>query len=620
MFRNRVLAAIDLAGRHRLDRPVASSFLSELDQMLAAGALHLRDGRAREAEAAFTQATRIMPAAAAAWRGLGNSLHALGRADEAGAAHLRALRESASDPDLAKAAQAIGANRLGDAYPWLRDRLQAEPNDLAALRMMADVAMRMGRPIDAARLLIHAIELAPDFTIARQLLMDALVQAPSDEALAELDQRLAGKPDHLGYLNLKANLLDRAGRYNDAIAIYRRMLDVRPDAATWITLGNVLQTIGRSAESVDCYRRSIALAPRGGEAWWSLANAKTFGFSAEDVARLRDLVGLPDLPAVDRLHAEFALGKALEDAGDHTEAFGHYAAGNRLRRGMVRYNRAQMDDQLRRATRLYTRDFFAGRAGMGDLAPDPVFIVGLPRSGSTLVEQILASHSQVEGTMELNDLVRTVRRLDLPGGRYPDVLAGVPTAQLAALGREYLQATRIQRKTGRPFFIDKLPANFMHIGLIRTILPNAKIIDVRRHPLSCGWSCFKQHFARGHDFSYDLSDIGHYYRTYVAFMGLWDMVLPGHVHRIFYEDLVADTENEVRRMLDHLRLPFEPACLAFHETERAVRTPSAQQVRQPIFTGGLDQWRKFDPWLGPLKDALGDVLDAYPAVPNTLRA
>lgn len=587
--------------------------------MLAAGASYLRDGRAGEAEAAFAQATRIMPGAPAAWRGLGNSLHALGRTDEAGAAYLRALRESASDPELAKAAQTIGANRLGDAYPWLRDRLQAEPNDLAALRMMADVAMRMGRPIDAARLLIHAIELAPDFTIARQLLMDALVQAPSDEALAELDQRLAGKPDHLGYLNLKANLLDRTGQYDDAIAIYRRMLDVRPDAVTWITLGNVLQTIGRSAESVDCYRCSIALAPRGGEAWWGLANAKTFAFSAEDVAQLRDLVGLPDLPAVDRLQAEFALGKALEDAGDQAGAFEHYAAGNRLRRGMVRYNQAQMDDQLRRATRLYTADFFAGRAGNGDPSPDPIFIVGLPRSGSTLVEQILASHSQIEGTMELNDLVRTVRRLDLPGGRYPDVLAGLPATQLAALGREYLQATRIQRKAGRPFFIDKLPVNFMHVGLIRTILPHAKIIDIRRHPLSCGWSCFKQHFARGHDFSYDLGDIGTHYRTYVGFMALWDAVLPGQMYRIFYEDLVADTEGEVRRLLDYLGLPFEPACLAFHETERAVRTPSAQQVRQPIFTGGLDQWRKFDPWLEPLKDALGDALDAYPAVPNTLR-
>ena len=592
---------------------------SEFDQVLAAGATHLREGRAREAEAAFAHASRIRPDAAAAWRGLGNSLHALGRASEGGAAHLRALQASANDPELAKAAQAIGANRLSDAYPWLRDRLQAEPNDIAALRMMADVAMRMGRPIDAARMLIRAIELAPDFTIARQLLLDALLQAPSEEALVELDQRLATKPDHLGYLNLKANLLDRAGRYEEAILLYRRMLAVRADAVTWITLGNVLQTIGRSDESVDCYRRSIALAPQNGEAWWSLANAKTFAFSAEDVAQLRELVALPELPAAERMQAEFALGKALEDAGDDADAFAHYATGNKLRHGMVRYNQAQMDDQLRRATRLYTADFFAERTVAGDPAPDPIFIVGLPRSGSTLVEQILASHSQVEGTMELNDLLRTVRKLDLPGGRYPEVLGAVPVGQLAALGQEYLQATRIQRKTDRLFFIDKLPVSFMHIGLIRGILPNARIIDVRRHPLSCGWSCFKQHFARGHDFSYDLGDIGSYYRTYIGFMALWDAVLPSHVHRIFYEDLVADTEGEVRRLLAFLGLPFEPGCLSFHQTERAVRTPSAQQVRQPIFTGGLEQWRKFDPWLVPLKHALGDVLDTYPAVPGTLR-
>ena len=588
-------------------------------KLIAAGAAALRDGRPEEARKAYQRATEIAPNDAAGWRGLGNSLHALGLAAEGGAAHMRALQESAKDPELAKAAQAAGANRLSEAYPLLRDRLQAEPDNIAALRIMADVAIRMGRPLDAVRMLIRVIELAPDFAPARDLLRDALYQAPIDSALAELDQQLTAQPEHLGLLNLKAGLFDRAGAYEAAIALYRRMLEIRPDdALTGVTLGNVLQTVGRSRESIDAYRHSITQQPRNGEAWWSLANAKTFRFPPEDLVAMHGLLASFDLAPTDRLQIEFALGKALEDARDYPASFMHYAEGNRLRRQTVRYNQAQVDDQLARASRLYTLEFFSERYGGGAPAPDPIFIVGLPRSGSTLVEQILASHSGIEGTMELDDLLRTVRRLDMPGGRYPEILTNVAPPQLAALGQNYLQTTRVQRKTSRPFFVDKLPVNFMHVGLIRTILPNAKIVDVRRHPLSCGWSCFKQHFARGHDFSYDLGDIGRYYRAYVGFMALWDERLPGHVHRLNYEALVADTETEVLSLLHYLGLEFEPACLDFHKTERAVRTPSAEQVRQPIFTAGLDQWRHFEPWLDPLKQALGDVLEAYPEVPASL--
>jgi tetratricopeptide (TPR) repeat protein len=610
--------AIDTAPRLRLVCLVSEGN-PELTRLMEAGAAALRAGKPAEARTAYQRATEIAPNIAATWRGLGNSLHALRQAGEGGAAYLRALQESARDPDLAKAAQAAGANRLADAYPLLRDRLQAEPDDIAALRIMADVAMRMGRPLDSVRMLIRVIELAPDFAVARDLLRDALFQTPLDSALTELDERLSRQPDHLGFLNLKAGLLDRAGHYEGAIALYRRMLELRPeDALTNVTLGNVLQTVGRSQESVAAYRESIVRDPKRGEAWWSLANAKTFRFPPEYLLQMQALLALPDLPPADRLQIEFALGKALEDQADYPASFMHYAEGNRLRHATLRYNQPQIDDQLRRATRLYTPGFFAERADAGDVAPDPIFVVGLPRSGSTLVEQILASHSRIEGTMELNDLLRTVRRLDLPGGRYPEILANVPSPQLANLGGDYLQATRIQRKTGCPFFIDKLPVNFMHIGLIHTILPNAKIIDVRRHPLSCGWSCFKQLFARGHDFSYALGDIGTYYRTYIGFMALWDDRLPGHVHHIFYEDLVTDTEAEVRRLLGYLGLEFEQACLDFHQTERAVRTPSAEQVRQPIFVNGLDQWRHFDPWLDPLKQALGDVLDTYPEPPPSL--
>ncbi len=592
----------------------------ELAQLIEAGSAALRAGQPAEARISFQRATEIAPGRDAAWRGLGKSLRALGQGEESAAAFLRALQASANDPDLARAAQATAANRLADAYPVLRDRLQADPDDIAALRIMADVAMRMARPLDAARMLMRAIGLAPDFTAAHDLLRDAFYQTPLDAALAELDLHLAQSPDHLGYLGLKAGLLDRAGDYDGAIASYRRMLELRPDdAPIRVVLGNVLRTIGQSEESIEAYRTSLRHDPRNGEAWWSLANTKTFRFPAEDRMTMQALLGQPDLPPADRLRIEFALGKALEDQADHAASFMHYAEGNRLRRATVRYTQAHVDDQLRRAGRLYTPEFLAERAGAGDPAPDPIFVVGLPRAGSTLVAQILASHSQIEGTMELNDLLRIVRRLDLPGGRYPEALVQMTPPQRAALGQEYLRETRIQRKRGRPHFIDKLPVNFMHIGLIATILPQARIIDVRRHPLACGWSCFKQLFARGHDFSYDLGDIGSYYRAYLGFMALWDDRLPGHVHHLRYEDLVADTEAEVRRLLAYLGLGFEPACLDFHLTERAVRTPSAEQVRQPIFTAGLDQWRHFEAWLDPLKRALGDALDAWPEIPPSLQ-
>jgi hypothetical protein len=323
----------------------------------------------------------------------------------------------------------------------------------------------------------------------------------------------------------------------------------------------------------------------------------------------------------DRLHFHFAAGKALEDAGRYAESFEHYAAGNAIRRGQVRYDPEENADHVRRSRAALTPDFFAARAGSGSPAPDPIFIVGLPRSGSTLIEQILASHSQVEGTQELPDLAILARRLSGKKLRsqeslYPEVLAELGMNDFHALGEEFLTMTRVQRKSAAPLFIDKMPNNFAHVGLIHLILPNAKIIDARRHPLGCGFSCFKQHFARGQHFTYDLAELGRYYRDYVALMVHMDEVLPGRVHRVFYESMVEDTEAEVRRLLAYCHLPFEEACLRFYENERAVRTASSEQVRTPIYREGLDQWQHYEPWLGPLKNALGPVLETYPAVPR----
>jgi hypothetical protein len=336
---------------------------------------------------------------------------------------------------------------------------------------------------------------------------------------------------------------------------------------------------------------------------------------------MRAQLGRDDLSADDRLQLEFALGKALEDAGEYQSSFAHYARGNALRVEQVPYDAGITSARFLHARTLYTREFFQARAGSGCAAADPIFIVGLPRSGSTLIEQILASHSQVEGTMELPEITSLTRALRQrqDGGESPsyhDELARLGPDELRALGDSYLERTRIQRKTGAPYFIDKMPNNFAHIGLIQLCLPNAKIIDARRHPMACCFSGFKQHFARGQSFSYRLSDLGRYYRDYVELMAHFDQALPGRIHRVIYERIVDDTEAEVRRLLDYCGLEFESGTLRFFENERPVRTASSEQVRQPIYREGLEHWRHFDLWLAPLREALGEVLQCYPAVPE----
>jgi tetratricopeptide (TPR) repeat protein len=389
----------------------------------------------------------------------------------------------------------------------------------------------------------------------------------------------------------------------------------------WMSLGHALKTANHNAESIAAYRRCIELAPHFGEVWWSLANLKTFQFTDEEVGTMQAQLQRTDLSNDDRFHFHFSLGKALEDAGEYEESFRHYLEGNRLRRLLIRYDATENSAHVARSKKLFTREFFAERADFGFPAADPIFIVGLPRSGSTLIEQMLASHPHVEGTQELPDISMIARmvgkRTTRPeGSAYPRALARFSSAELHALGEKYLAQTRIQRKTQRPLFIDKMPNNFAHVGLIHLILPNARIIDARRHPLGCCFAGFKQHFARGQSFTYDLTEIGRYYRDYVALMAHFDAVLPGRVHRVIYENMVEDTEAEVRRLLAYCGLPYDEAVLRFHENQRAVRTASSEQVRRPIFREGIDQWRHFEPWLAPLKGALGNVVSAYPDTPQ----
>jgi tetratricopeptide (TPR) repeat protein len=526
------------------------------------------------------------------------------------------LPASRYHPRLVDAALALNDNRLHDAEPLLKQHLKDDPFDVAAIRMLAELAGRIGRYRDAEALLRRAVELSPGFTAARANLALVLYRLNRPvEAIEELNRVVAEDPDNPGHANLQAAAFGRVGDFDEAIALYDRLLrDTPHQPRIWMSYGHMLKTVGRQADGVAAYRRAIELMPVLGEAWWSLANLKTVTFEDADIAAMEAALTEPGISDEDRFHLDFALGKAFEDRRQAEPAFAYYAAGNQLRRTKLAYDAGETEKFVDRSIALFSGGFLAARVGQGSEAPDPIFILGMPRAGSTLVEQILASHSRVEGTSELPDIPTLARR----DAAYPEGVASYSPEKLRALGDDYLQRTRIQRRTDRPFFIDKLPNNWAHLPFIHLILPNAKIIDARRHPLGCCFSNFKQHFARGQAFSYDLTDMGRYYRDYVRLMTHVDAVLPGRIHRVIYEEMVEHTEREVRSLLDYCGLDFEPACLAFHETERAVRTASSEQVRRPIFREGTEAWKPFEPWLDPLKAALGNILPAYPAVPAAL--
>ena len=578
-------------------------------------------GNDKGAREVLERLTRIHPNFPEAYYELGELLSTLGESRLADDAYARAIKASVHNPRLIEAASALCENKLAVAEHLLRGFLKARPNDAAAIRMLAEVGARLGRYEEAELLLARALELAPNFTPARHNYAMVLHrQLKAEQALAQVDKLLRDDPKNPSTRALRAAILVRIGEYRQAIESYEVLLAEYPTMPKgWMSYGHALKTVGRAQESIAAYRKSIALMPSLGEAWWSMANLKTFRFTPDDVSAMRAALARADLDDEDRQNLDFALGKALEDLGAFEESFTHYARGNALRRRTVEHDEAEAAEFVRRSKALFTREFFAARAGAGAEAPDPIFVVGLPRAGSTLIEQILASHSQIEGTMELPDIMAIARKLGGKGKRadpaaYLDALPALDGDALRALGEDYIRRTRIQRKLGRAFFIDKMPNNFHHIGLIHLVLPHAKIVDARRHPLGCCLSNFKQHYAHGQAFTYELGEIGRYYRDYVELMAHYDSVLPGRVHRVFHENMVEDPEREIRALLAYCGLPFEEACLNFHETDRAVRTASSEQVRRPIFSEGVEQWRNYEPWLGPLKDALGPVLDAYPAV------
>jgi len=596
---------LDILAPLRAGHSDSPGFLHEIAQCLGGV------GRGDDAIEALRKAITIDPSHAAAWQSLGHQLAVAGDEKGSNQAFERHFELSTTHPELVEAIKLLRAGKAGKAEHIVRELLKKFPADVTAIRVLADIGFKLGQLEDASHLLERCLELAPDFHAARHKYAMVLLRRQKPElAMREADKLLAQEPNNANFLTLKGSILVRIGNHKEAIEIYDKVLKNYPNQArAQMSYGHTLKTVGRLDESIEAYRKCIRLSPEVGEAYWSLANLKTFRFSDDDIENMRNQVTAKGGDSDDQSHLAFALGKALEDSGSFDESFKFYRRGNAIRRIGHRHNPKINVLEAVRQVRTLGKKFFEQRKGWGCQAPDPIFIVGLPRAGSTLLEQILASHSQVEGTTELQDIIVISRKLggksrENPAGKYPECLAELPPEQFLELGESFLETTRIQR-SDTPFFIDKMPNNFRHIGLIHLILPNSKIIDARRHPMGGCFSGFKQLFAHGQTFTYGLEDIGKYYRDYVRLMDHWDEALPGRVHRVQYEEMVADTETQIRALLDYCELDFEENCLRFYETDRAVRTPSSEQVRKPIYTEGLEQWRHFEAHLDPLKEALG---------------
>lgn len=545
------------------------------------------------------------------WRTLADACFRAGRADEADAAYQRHILVSVNHPALREAALALSRNRLDIAERIIKPHLKENPTDVAAIRMLAELAGRLGRLDDAEALLQRALELAPGFLAARQnMAMLHLRKQRYAEALDEAGQLLAAEPDNPAFLNLEGVARSRIGDYDDAVSRFAAVLDARPNLPrVWLSYGHSLKTVGRQPEAISAYRRAIALQPSLGDAWWSLANLKTVSFDADDIAAMEGQLEGAALSADDRFHLHFALGKALEDRAEPASAFPHYQQANRIRADQLGYDPGTIEGLVDASIATFGPAFFAERAGTGDPASGPIFIVGMPRSGSTLVEQILSSHPLVEGTRELPNIEMLARSLGATDARHAAALASASPERLADMGQAYLEATLVHRKSTAMFFIDKMPNNWAYVPLIRLILPNARIVDTRRGAMACCFSNYRQHYASGQSFSYRLDHLARYFGAYVRFMDHIDATLPGAVHRVRHEAMVEDPEREIRQLLDFLGLPFDPACLRFWETDRPVQTASSEQVRRPIFREGLDQWRAFDPFLGELRQALGALAE-----------
>jgi len=571
--------------------------------------------RSDEALRAYTRATHYNPALVASLKAQREILQS--RGDEAALANVDGqLAELQALPKpLLAARDLLAQNKLSRAEAICRKFLQQVPQNVQGMRILAEIGVRLGILDDAEYLLESAVAFEPDNIPARIEYVQILRKRQMfTEALREADALLQRDPDNPRYQSIYAVECMQCGQFDSALEHFDRILEALPaDPVTLTSKGHALKTRGQLDAAIGAYREAIEAHRWHGEAYYSLANLKTYKFTDSELGTLQSVQDNSNLGFMDRVYVHFALGKAFEDRRNYDQSFSHYERGNSLKKSQSRYQADQITADLHAQTQVCTAEFFEQRASWGCQQPDPIFIVGLPRAGSTLLEQILSSHSQVDGTLELPNILSLSQHLrrrnrDGESGEYPAILGELSAADFQEFGEAYIRDTRIHRQ-GAPFFIDKMPNNFRHLGLIKLMFPNAKIIDARRNPLACCFSAYKQLFADGQEFSYSLSDLGLYYRDYVDLMEHWDTVLPGYVLRVENEALIADLETEVRRLLDFCELPFEEGCLYYYETERDIRTPSSEQVRKPISRAGIDQWRNYEQFLDPLKSALGPLAE-----------
>jgi cytochrome c-type biogenesis protein CcmH/NrfG len=605
--------ALHVLSAARAANPGAADLALELARLLQ------KTGDTAASVAALEDCVRLNPNMAAGWLLLSRQLAALDTQDEADRARLRYQLVAPRDRRFADIDHALDTGRLLVAQDLVREMLAREPSDPEVLRRFANIQMKLGQHPQAETALRQALEIDPANLDVRYELAHALLfQQRGLDALAVAQRLFAVDPARVSYQQLEASACILIGEQERAADLLATTVQSAPsDVTSWMAYGHVLRGLGKASESIAAYRRAVALDPANGEAYWSLANLKTYRFDTADREAMSSQLNRVSLTAQQRVHFEFALAKCMEDDGQYGDSFAHYLKGNAQRRQIDPYNPMEVETGARRSRAVFTADFFAARQGYGSASAEPIFVIGMPRAGSTLIEQILASHSLVEGTMELPNIAVIATELgggslDFAHSTYPDCVRDLTAQDCRRLAERYLDETRIHRRLGRTHFIDKMPNNFARLGLIHLMFPNARIIDARRHPLSCCVSGFKQLFARGQAFSYDLQDIGRYYAEYVGLMEHFDTVLPGRVHRVFYDRMVSDTDSEVRKLLDYCGLAFEEGCLEFHRNKRVVRTASSEQVRRPIYRDSVDDWRNFEPWLQPLVSALGTLVDEYP--------
>ena len=601
------LATLEVLERHH---PAYSRLFQER------GHCYVSMRSAQPAIEAFLRAVNLNPSLPASWNALQALFRITGQSADAERAAAEVAKLASLPPEIATAFSMFADGEIYEAEQVVRRYLLAHGDHVEGMRLLAKIGVELDVLDDAEILLENALVLAPNHDAARyEYALVLLKRHKHVRAREEMEKLLAIDPDNRVYRTTHATVCTGFGDYGNALPLYREILAETPqDSELHLSVAHALKTLGQTQEAVESYRAAAAARPYFGEAYWSLANLKTYRFTDAELLRMRADEASPEIRLVDRYHMCFALGKALEDRAEYAESFIYYERGNALKKTECRYKPEPLERNARLQAAVCSREFFAARRGYGCDSGAPIFIVGLPRSGSTLLEQILASHSLVEGTMELADIPRLVQELQgrettKADPRYPGVLASLSAEDFKRFGERYLGDTLVYRG-GKAHFIDKMPNNFRHLGLIHLMLPNAKIIDARREPMACCFSNLKQLFASGQQFTYSVEDITRYYRMYVDLMAHWDSALPGKILRVQHEDVVDDLESNVRRILDFCELEFEPGCIEFHKTQRTVHTASSEQVRQPINREGVDQWRRYEPWLGPLKVALGPLAES----------